>query len=141
MILLLKLMRLTTYQNITKTSRVWPFIPGNLWSFWKSGGGFHFSPRGMRGWMCKQFQLSLILNWNYLYIKVTSDLYIKLWTLSTSTLNLLSSKLASLFLLELCHLLNIFLRHFVAYCVDFGIELSKNSLPSSALFGFGWHFK
>lgn len=38
-------MRPTAYQNITKTSHIWPFIPGNLWSFRKSGGAFDFSPR------------------------------------------------------------------------------------------------
>ena len=121
LILLLKLMRPTAYQNITKTSCVWPFIPGNLWPFWKVWWWLSFQSQGSAGLNVQAIPIIAYSELKLSYIRVTSDLYIKLWTLSTSTLNLLSSKLASLFLLELCHLPNIFLSHFVAYRVDFGI--------------------
>ena len=49
LILLLKLMRPTAYQNITKTSCVWPFIPGNLWPFWKVWWWLSFQSQGSAG--------------------------------------------------------------------------------------------
>lgn len=139
MILLLKLMRPTAYQNITKTSCVWPFIPGNLWSFWKVWWWLSFQSQGSAG-----------LNVQAIPIIAYSELKLSLykghqWSLYKGV-NIVHFDFESSFLkvgvlISSWTLPNIFLSHFVAYPVDFGIELSKNSLPSLALSGFGWHFK
>ena len=56
-------MRLKADQNSDKTSRVCFFIPQIIYGHsQKSGGGFDFSARGVRGGMCKQDNYRLFSN-------------------------------------------------------------------------------